>query len=115
MDAPQVTVSRNRSGELRAVTVVKLEGRREIHISTSKHFRGGITCVASGFEVSECGTYTTHACALGGGGGDYYKTLASEPSARATEKAIRTVHATGLANLDAVVAEARAHYAKVQA
>lgn len=106
------TVDRNMRGELRARSVVALGfDRRELHIETRKGGRG-VSCDASVMQRTEDGRGLTHAFAFGGEGDDFRRTLASDPKARATEKALATMHAAALVNLADVVAAACAHYGK---
>lgn len=103
----ETTVKRNRDG-LEAETRIPLGfDRRELRITTSKGSRGVYTG-ALVVQVTDRG-FTFVLCQ------DYRKTLAQDKAARATEKTIRTMHAAVLANVDAVVAEAKAFYDKVPA
>jgi len=65
--------------------------------------------LAAYVQISECGHFQTTVLGVGGGG-DFSRTLASQPGARGTEKAIRAMHAQALAQLEEVRAQALAHY-----
>lgn len=111
MHAFQVT--RTPRGELQAQTCIPLgTDRRELRITTDKAYRGGIECEASVVQMSEDGRSYTHAFAMSSHGkGDFRKTLATDRTKRATEKALATMHAAALAGADAVLQEARDFYA----
>ena len=106
------TVRRSQYGDLFAETVVPLGAdRRELRIDTRKGFRG-LRTSATVVQVSEDGRSFTHAMGLGTGLGDFSRTLRQQdPKVRATEKAIRSLHADALTEIDATLAAARAHYA----
>lgn len=105
------TTGKTRDGITFALTSIPLGaefGARVLRIETRKHsIYGGIYCSASVVEITPGGF--RHAIGLGAGG-DFSKTLTQDRKARATEKAIRTMHAQCLPTAAAVLAEARAHY-----
>lgn len=104
------TMERDRNGKLRAKTTIVLGfDSRELHVETSKSYRGGVSCEATVFKVTE--NCMQHAMGLGRGG-DFSRTLARNPDARATEKTIRTMHVGAMAGIDAIVAEATTYYAE---
>lgn len=97
-------VKRGRDG-LEAETRVPLGfDRRELRITTGKGSRG----VYTGCQVVQV--------AADGLGfsflmyGDFGKVLNQDKAARATEKTIRTMHASALVGVDAVVADVMAFY-----
>lgn len=105
-------ISKDRQGITRALSVLPLGfDRRELRIETRKHsFRGGVYCSATVVQVSEDGRSYTHAMSYGAAG-DFSKTLAHEKAARATEKAIGTMHERCLtAGVYALLDEAKRHY-----
>lgn len=107
-----IAVGRNMRGDLYAETVMPLGyARRELRIRTDKCARG-LSADATVVQVSEDGRSHTHAFSLSRfGQGDYSKQLRLDQKARATEKAIRTMHADALRDVGAVLDEAHAHYA----
>lgn len=78
--------------------------RRVLRVETGKATRG-IACSASVVQMSPDGR--TFSCVLFQ---DYRKTLVRDVNARATAKAVRTMHDAGLALLDTVIAEVREQY-----
>ena len=110
------TTERDRAGKLSVKTVIPLGAdRRELHITTRRNsVRGGIQCGARVEQVSEDGRSYTHAFSFGSGG-DYSKTLAHDIKGRATEKALTTMHAAAMLDVEAVIAAAKAHYADAPA
>jgi hypothetical protein len=89
------------------------EGMRQLTVSTSKNtFRRELQASAS---VSlSMGDHTVHAMGLGTGCGDYSRTILRS-GAKCTEKNIRALHVEALMRWDAIMAEARAHYARQEA
>lgn len=81
------------------------KGEPQLHITTCKRSRG-LSTHASVMLKGEC--TLSHAFPA-----DFSKTICQSP-ARATESAIRALHAEALARVDGIIAEAVAHYAKVQ-
>jgi len=85
------------------------DGARILKLSTSKT-RGGIAAFASVCIRKDCATgfvSETHALFA-----DFTRSgIAMAPGRRATEKAIRDVHATALLEMDALIDEATAFYA----
>lgn len=80
-------------------------------LETSKAYRGG---VESDAKVMWHGTgFRVHAFGLGGGG-DFSKTLARNTTAKATQKAIDTLHAQTFTpeTIAALTAEVLAYYAE---
>jgi hypothetical protein len=117
----EATAKRDSYNELRIETLIPLpgvtasEGRRypgkpgetKLAITTSKS-NGTLISRAS---VSFYGdTFTVHAFGLGTGRGDYSTKIVTRPG-RATEKALRALHADALNAVPTIIAEATAHYA----
>jgi hypothetical protein len=79
-------------------------------LETSKDLYGGIHSTAT---VKWMGNgFYTHSFAFGAGGGDFRKTLIADKSARATQRAIDTLHARTFtpAAVTEITASALAHY-----
>lgn len=111
MTAHTIELTRDRAGKLSARTCIPLgTERRELRITTSKDYRHGVSTDARVVQLSHDGMSWTHAIGLAGRG-DFSKKLWHDPSARATEKRLRDMHAASLADVDALVAEAPEHYA----
>lgn len=98
--------SRDERGKMRMVSKFPVgDGIHELRVETWKHYYGGVVCSANGV--------TPHADGLGWSvkiPGDYSAVLARAPKVRATEKAIRAIHAEGLAKVNEALAAARAMY-----
>lgn len=111
------TLRRTMRGDLQALTVITLDPivRRVLHITTDKHCNGGLSSDATVYRITADGLGREHAFSYGAGTGDFRQMLDRAPKARATEKAIRTMHETALAQLPAIVEQARAHYAAAAA
>jgi hypothetical protein len=108
--AHETIVKRTMHGDLQAETRIPLGfDNKELRITTSKWGGGKVTARASVVTITDVG-YTFAIGIFGSGKGDYSKTVAWEQT-RATEKAIRRVHAQALAQAYGIEAEARAHYA----
>lgn len=107
----QTTLSRGfHDKALRAKTIIVLGfDRRELHIETSKAVRGGIESDATVYQRTEDGMGLQHAFGLAGGG-DYSARLRHDPTGRATEKALRTMHEAALMQADEQVRKVRAFY-----
>lgn len=106
------TISRNIRGELRAKSVFPLGfDARELHIETGKS-SPGVTCSATVFRRTADGMGLEHAFGFGAPGGDFRRTLKTDPKARATEKTLSTMHAACLVDLPALMVAACAHYGK---
>lgn len=101
----ETKVTRSIRGELQALTTIPLfeVGDRVLQVTTFKS-SPGIVCDAQ--VVQEHDGMITFVIFQ-----DYHKTLVRDRTARATEKNIRSVHAQGLAGIEAVLAEARQQYA----
>jgi hypothetical protein len=95
--------------DLGAATSAGRTGTRMLEISTYKRSRGGIhTRVNCHIVADGCTIFEVF--------GDYNKTVATIEGAKCTEKAVKTLHATVMAQqADAIVAEARDFYAKKDA
>lgn len=78
-------------------------------IETDKHYNGGLDATATVFWFGDHSR--SHAFGLGGGG-DFSKTLAVNKTARATQKAIDTLHAQTFTPevIASLTAEAIAYY-----
>lgn len=116
MNTYTTTVERTMHGNLQAKTIIDLgDGRRELHVTTDKAYRGGISCDARVMQRTGSG-FLSHAFGLSrDGSGDYSKTLAEDRAKRATQKALETMHREALATIDSVIAEANAWYAAQEA
>lgn len=90
--------------DLGAATSAGRTGTRMLEISTYKRSRGGIhTRVNCHIVADGCTIFEVF--------GDYNKTVATIEGAKCTEKAVKTLHATVMAQqADAILAEARAFY-----
>lgn len=96
--------SRDRRGEMSMVSNFPLgDGKRCLRVDTMKYYRK-IACVAQAVNDTGDGCFSFMVFQ------DYNKVLAVALDVRATEKAIRAVHAEGLTKVDAALAEARAMY-----
>lgn len=84
------------------------EGKRVLHMSTGKASRGGLRTTA------RCAVRTPDGCESWILFDDFSKTLA-QSSARCTERAVRELHATAMAAIEAVLAEARTFYERKDA
>lgn len=102
------TLTRKRNG-LEAKTVIPMEGNRRLWITTSKGSRGLWTSASVIHEKS--GGIITHV--FGGAEGDFSESVRRDPKARATEKAIRTMHEDALRDADRIVVAATMHYASL--
>ena len=109
MTIPTIDLTRDRKGQLSASTRIALDDTHELRIVTSKDYRKGVSTDARVFTRTGEGSWS-HAFGLAGGG-DFSKTLAHDRSARATEKTLRDMQATAVAGVEALIAEARQHYA----
>lgn len=107
------TLSRTMRGDLQALTIITLDAaaRRELHITTDKNVNGGLSSDASVYHITPDGRGRVHAFSFRPGEGDFRKTLTYAPKTRATEKAIRTMHAATLEAAAAIEQEARNWYA----
>ena len=105
------TIRRTMRGDLQALTVITLDpiARRELHTTTDKHCNGGLSSDAIVYRITADGRGREHAFSYDGVG-DFRRMLDRAPKVRATEKAIRTMHETALAQLPAIIEQARAHY-----
>lgn len=84
------------------------KGQRILKLSTSKT-RGGIAATATVCIRQQQQGYATETYALFE---DFHKSgIAATPNARATEKAVRQVHALALMEMDSLIVAAKAHYA----
>jgi hypothetical protein len=95
-------ISKGRDG-WQAQDYIPLEGARQLRVMTHKTSRGGIQSDATGVTVKD--GYETWEMF-----GDFREQIASNPTGRATEKSIAAQHAAALANIDFVVARAKAFY-----
>lgn len=82
---------------------------RILQITTSKSLRGGIYSHAMSAFISEDKSFVWAM------GADWEKRLANQPKARCTEKAIKTLHALAIANVEALVEDCVAFYSKKEA
>ena len=108
----QTTISRDREGKLRALTIIDLGSeRRQLRIETSKcSFKPGVETGATVVQASEDGLSYTHSFSFGGEG-DFSRRLCHNAALRGTERAISAQHQSVLAGVDAIIAAAKAHYA----
>ena len=107
------TVRRNMRGEIEAITRFVLDRPdRELRITTSKASPGVSTRAQVGIVTGGVpGGFVGFQIALGiGSRGDFRKTLVHNKNGRATQKAIETLHDAALADIEPVLAEARAYY-----
>mgnify|MGYP001558622490 FL=1 len=86
-----------------------ITGTRQLEIRTYKNSNGGIHTFAScHFNAAGMTTFDIY--------GDYRKRVAALPDVRCTEKSVKTLHATVMAQqADAILIEARDFYAKKDA
>lgn len=100
----ETTVTRGRDG-VEAKTVIDLgyDGR-ELHVTTCKRGCGGLSTMANVFTRTEGGSLT---CVLFQ---DFHARLAEDRTARCTDKAIRTMHAQALDDIEAVLTKAKAQH-----
>lgn len=89
-----------------AESSIPLEAPYELHISTMKRSRGGISSIATRVKRSDDGMGISFTMFH-----DYSKTQAEDRAARCTEKTIREMHAGVLARADAIKADVAAFYA----
>lgn len=96
--------SRSDRGRMKMVSKFPLgDGKRYLRVESMK-FNRGLACFAQCVEDDGDGCYSFVMFQ------DYNELLAEARGARATEKAIRAIHAEGLAKVDKALAAARAMY-----
>jgi hypothetical protein len=112
VEKPAFAIDRDMRGSLRAQTRVPLGAdRRELHVTTSKGFRG-LQCTAIVVQIADDGRSHSHAMSFGANGGDFSRRLSADPAARCTEKTIRATHEAALQQLPDLLQAAHAHYVK---
>jgi len=79
------------------------EGERVLQVSTYKARRGGLVTQAT------CAVRTADGCISFELFGDFSEPIASSPD-RCTERTVRSLHASAMTGIDAVLAKARAFY-----
>lgn len=107
----EVIISRGHDGKqpLSAKTKIDLGfDRRALVIRTSRS-NGGLAAEAFVVQDSECGRFETRAYGRGRLG-DFSKRLCVREGARATEKAVRSLHDLALVEVDQLKAQAVAYY-----
>jgi hypothetical protein len=115
MTRPETRIGKSTYDGLTAKSTAELtiDGKRaQLSIETSKtnYPKGDITTTATIGWISADGRGVTHALGLGRGfAGDFYVTV-ERTTARATEKAISTLHNKALDRYDDIVAQALAYY-----
>jgi hypothetical protein len=102
METGQTYIEKRKHSGWNAKTYYDFDGDRKLSLRTSKHEHGGIITFAS-VALHRDG-FTTFALFQ-----DYGKTVLRS-GAKATEKAIATLHAEAQAMLPQIIADAKAHY-----
>jgi hypothetical protein len=102
MEIGQTHIEKRKHSGWNAKTYYDFDGDRKLSLRTSKAERGGISTFAS-VALHKDG-FTTFAIFQ-----DYGKTVLRS-GAKATEKAITTLHAEAQAMLPQIIADAKAHY-----
>ena len=109
MEEISTKVERTRTG-LKAQSEIDLGSHRILRITTNRPTGyGPLLSRASVSNVTGHGTLT-HVMCYGFGKGDYEHTIAQRQLMRVTEKAVRELHASVLANLDEEKVRIEQHY-----
>ncbi|MFC7410401.1 hypothetical protein [Hydrogenophaga atypica] len=108
----QIRLIKDRDG-WNAKSSITLPDNRELQIRTSKRSNGTLATTATVYTTKD--GYMTHAFGLGiPGKGDFSSTVISSKPARVTEKVVEEQQRRGLAHLETIQAQIRAHYASVK-